>query len=626
MSKTPVIEIDVQDGAFQKFKAAFEDYQTKLKDMPKEWQQVNKRITEFATLQTAAGVSADRAWANATKAAHDYTKAIKGAGTAQSHLARGTDTAARAMTHMARDAKLVSGHLFTAVRFAAKLGGMLGLGAGLVGGGLTFGLDELANGVMARQRAARGLGLTTGQYQSWRANMARYAGSNVLQGAAEAQTDLSKAGWLAMAGVSWNQARSESATRLAEQEVLAAHSAWRANPTVQNPKVQALMHLGMSLGDIRTAGAGSRANILKAIAATNSNAGVYNLSNSVQRQWSEFAIQLHKAGLLIDTALIKTLAPLGKPLTKLSAEVANLVVGLEKSGDVKKWVNDIGDGLKDAAKFLGSPAFRADMRTIAYDFDALAKKLGHAVTWIVGKPTSQAGTNNPFNIERNGKLAAYSNQRAGVLAAFEAFEHYPGKYHLHTVGEMLKKFKGPWGGKGDMHSAQYISMIAKGAGTTAGATMPLADPAKMAKIMHYQSIAEGHPVPESAIYRDLLGYWSSANLSKADRQKLAYWGGNAAPSAAAARAALGTPDHTHAMLAKQAEAALPRITAPAGSAEWSRQLNARTEAVWQRQKAAGQHTVGAVRNRYWQTHHAHKIKIENNTAAQTHISANAAAW
>ena len=57
MSRTPVVEIPVDDSEFKKFAAAFDDYQDKLKETPAQWQAANAQIAQMARLQQTVGVS-----------------------------------------------------------------------------------------------------------------------------------------------------------------------------------------------------------------------------------------------------------------------------------------------------------------------------------------------------------------------------------------------------------------------------------------------------------------------------------------------------------------------------------------------------------------------------------------
>ncbi len=599
MTTAPVIEIPIDDSQFERFAKAFEEYRGHLKTMPADWQAINQKIVEFAKFQRASGASADVSWKNATAAATAYEKAVHSAARAQGALAQSTHSAGAGMRRMAAEGKALAGHMFSAVRYAAKFA-TFGLGAGLLGaGGLLWGIDDLAHGVLATQRQARGMGLTRGQLNSWRLHMARGAGMPVLSGAAEAQVAPAQAPGLSVRGIDPRRAARESASALAGQEVMAAHQAWRQFPSVYNPRVMALQHLGMPLADIRASSASHAATLRGDIAASGRDAAALGLSNQAQREWSQFSIQLHKAGLLIENALINTLTPLTPKLGELSAKVATFITGLEQSGKVKEWIDDLAGGIKSFADWIGSPPFQQDMRTMAYYFGKIAGGAGRTARYLFGPMPAAPGENNPFNIGGAKHLVGFQSQTEGVQKAFRLLETYPAKYHTHTVAQALAEFKGPWAGPGDMTTAKYIAMIASGAGVSPNAPMPFTDTKKMAAIMHWQSVAEGHPVPEATILADIrkIGVKSTYALMQQSAVGAGYM--PVTPEAAALAAAAAR----HRMAAEAEAAQQPAPVAPRvpGVTHVLRQIQKRNAPA-----------------------HVH-VTIRNQTGAQVHMSTNAAA-
>ena len=367
MSRTPVVEIPVDDSEFKKFAAAFDDYQDKLKETPAQWQAANAQIAQMARLQQTVGVSADKAWANATKAAGDYQKAVQGAAKAQSGLGATITSAASAMRSMGEASKAVSSNLFSAVRWAVKLG-TFGLGGSLFGlGAGLFGLDRLSDTVLSTQRSAAGLGLTSGQLNSYRINMARFAGPNVLQGAANAQINPQQWGYLAALGINPQQAQGEDAATLAGQEALAVRRAWQRNPTLLSAQAQSALQLGFSPEDIRNIGTANGGELRAAITATGQDANQLGWSAQVAKDWVAFSIQLRKAGQLIETTFIETLTPLTPQLTRLSGEVADFIANLGHSDQVKGWISDLATGIKEFTAWIVSPDAKKDFQDFMAD-------------------------------------------------------------------------------------------------------------------------------------------------------------------------------------------------------------------------------------------------------------------
>lgn len=486
MALSPVVKIDVDDDQFQKFSAAFGAYHEKLKAMPADWAKMNDRISELAKTQMALGVSADKAWSHAMAASQSYERSVRASVAAQKGLGHAAGQTALAMGRVAGAAKGIAGHLFRAVRFGARLMGLLGIGTGVLGGGLLFGLDTMADDVLERHRQARGLGMTMGQVSAYKLNLGRYLGMGALSAASTAQIDQTKWGYLAGLGINPLTARRESASALVGQEALAIHRMWRQNPSLQSRGAIMAQGLGYTPADIRMLGTMHGATLRGLVAADANTAGL-SISSASARAWAKFSIALTKAGALIDTALINTLTPLTPGLAMLARRVADLITGLEKSGEVKEWVADLGVGLKEFGRWLGSPSFHQDMRTIAYYFGAIADKVGAVARWIVGPMPAAPGENNPLN-EKNaaGQFMGFKTIGSGIRHNYRLMERYPAEHHAATIADMI----GIWNGHG-ANTAQYIRRVARWAHVNPNAPVPFGNDAKMAAIISAMSKEEG---------------------------------------------------------------------------------------------------------------------------------------
>jgi hypothetical protein len=505
----PVIQIDVDSDGFDKFKSAFMDYDSVLKKQPAAWQTVNQRIVELAKVQRAAGVSADAAWKTAVAGVTSYERAIKSATVAQTSLHRMTIGGGNAMEAMAKQAKGVSHNLFNAVRMMAKLGGV----GGLIAGGLGLGLDTLANNVVSNGQTARGLGLSVGQLNSWRANMRGIAGVGALQAASEAQMNLTQAPWITTLGIPWQQAQGEAATTLAGQEILAIHRAYKRNPVgfLNQPYGLAAQHLGFTPEDIRNIGNTPEAQLRAQISAVGRDASGLGLSAQMQREWQAFAIQMQKAGIVIENSIIKVLGPLTPQLGTLARQVAGMIDAMGKSGDLSALIKQFGSAVGDVTSFLYKLSGHPDLAKAAAGATAgfllggpLGATVGAVAATAPGKmlPGNLGGgpNNNPGNIidPTTGKPAVFPTLGSGIRAMAALEKAYPKRYGFKTVAQILTKYKGKWHGPGDMTTAEYIKFITGNAGIDPNGPWPT-DPKKVAATLHYQTVAEGHKITQSTI-------------------------------------------------------------------------------------------------------------------------------
>ena len=386
---------------------------------------MNARVAEMAKLQRTVGAASDAAWAGATASAIAYERTVKSAAKAQEHLGSTTTRAGAAMGKMAVHAKAVRDHIFGAVRFLAKFSAF-SVAGGLIGaGGLAFGLDDLAGRVLATQRTSRGLGLTSGQYNSFMANARQYAGGGVLAAAANAQLDPRAWGQLGAMGVSTLGIGGRNATQIAGQEIMAIHRDYARNPNVASAWWAAARSQGFSDSEIRNIGTARTSSLVAMNRAVGQDAAGMGFSAKVAREWAAFDIQLSKATTQIGSAFVTALAPLTPQLTQLSKEFADFIVGAEKSGKIKEWIGDVESGLKEFNAWLQSPAFRADMKTFAAAIAQLARETVHALRWMgliapasVATPAASAlsDVRTPSGKNIVG-LAQYWNSVGGVPAS-----------------------------------------------------------------------------------------------------------------------------------------------------------------------------------------------------------------
>ena len=431
MAKRPIVSIDVDDEKFKRFLELFNDYQTKLDGMPESWKKLDavingsgktvvkvvKELDKVSDATEAVGDHLDNAADSIKvvdkelgkvrdtteeivgstgrvvdgiddasdsaealrKKSHEaalaiaigattaatITEAIEAATKAQHQFHSATRSAGGAMVSLERSAGRVAHSIFGIGKWLLKFGAM-GAGLGALGGG--FGIDELASSAMSRQKGARGLGLTPGQLASYQANMAPYGGMGALEGAARAQVSPQDAGWLATLGISQGKAAGESAATLALQELSAVRRAWRADPSTANASIQAGQHLGIDLATARTVAAPSSATWNAAKAATARDAGALGFSVKTAREWTALSVELHKAGILIETGFIRGLAPLAPVFDRIAAAASGAIGAFLESKEVKK-------GLTEFAAFLQSPALISDLK----EFGAAIEIAAHNV-------------------------------------------------------------------------------------------------------------------------------------------------------------------------------------------------------------------------------------------------------
>ena len=260
MANRPIVQIDVDDSAFQKFAAKFDEFNKKLDEMPEAWKNFNAAIggAGEATGELAAGaLTAKEAIALAGAQAAIIAEALTEAVKAQDKLGDSSHGTNKRMSELAKTAKGLAGDIESVGKWVLKLGAgaLAGLGISALLGG--FGIGELANAAFTRSRTAGGLGLSPGQLKSFQVNAQPFLSESALQGAASAQLSYSSAPYLQMLGIGFGRAQQMNAADLAFEMLRGAVRNWNAAqksglPPGSSPLVKAYEELGATS---RTSGA-----------------------------------------------------------------------------------------------------------------------------------------------------------------------------------------------------------------------------------------------------------------------------------------------------------------------------------------------------------------------------------
>jgi hypothetical protein len=197
--------------------------------------------------------------------------------------------------------------------------------------------------------------------------MREFVGDNVLSGAAAAQVDPTKYGWLAALGINSQQAASENAAALANQEINAVRAAWRANPNINTAQSQAALALGFSLPDIRNI-AGAKGSVLGQDEFNAQDTSGLGFSGDTAHNWILLGQALDKAQMTVQSALIDGLEPLTPQLASLSKAAADTIASLLTSKTLK-------DDLNEFVGWLESAKFKQDVADFITSFDVLASKM-----------------------------------------------------------------------------------------------------------------------------------------------------------------------------------------------------------------------------------------------------------
>ena len=369
MATRPVISIDLDDSAFQRFLSLFKSYTEKLDEQPEVWAKINDAMGGASKSLESGAISGKEALALAAAQAGVIAEAMREATKVQNEFGRSVNKSGKGMETLAKSAKGVGSAISAVAGGILKIAAGLGLGA-LLGG---LGIGELTDAAFSRIRSAGQLGISPGQLASFSVNAPQFLTPSAISAAANARNDLGSIGNLGLLGVSPGERESLSAPGLAFKLLSQAAAAYRTNPSMakQLPAVSAYLALGGQLGDVRNAAMHPRA---FAAAQANYRADIQalNISREEGRAWAQLKIKMDLAGQTIQTALISKLSGLAPKIAVLATDVAGFITTVLGSKNMTVVLKDVESGLKSLGDFLASPQFTTDLHDFGTGIGSLA--------------------------------------------------------------------------------------------------------------------------------------------------------------------------------------------------------------------------------------------------------------
>jgi hypothetical protein len=456
MTVRSVLEIDVADESFQKFKESFGKYQQAVRDLPGQWNKIGT-AAEGASNNFADMVAA-------MLAGNEQLLRINKQTTAFGQAIHGADGGLMKMvTHSHR----IAANIGESTRHLMKWTGIFSPVGGLVGAGSLWGLDRLAGSAASGRRSSMGLGMSFGEQRAFGVDFSRLVDpDSFLASVNDTMTDISKRG--AFAGLGINPAGKDTA----EVGVEVLRGLKRASDTV-NPAMYAQYIQGRQLGNV---GASPELmNRLHAMSAAEFNQLIQSYgrdrlsmaaSPDTLRKWADLSTQLSRAGTKIETVLINDLSRLAPPLSRLSEGFTSAIDAFLRAPVVGSAIDGLASGFGALAVELGSNGFNANVREFTKDIGLLANALGSAIPDVsndfadIGRVFRIIG-----DLARGDWTSAWSD--AGKLSDFRATSPASAPAAAAWAGG----FAGWWGGRPDI--AGGWGVYSPNSWFTPGVTNPL---------------------------------------------------------------------------------------------------------------------------------------------------------
>ena len=367
MAVRSIIDIDVNDAAFNRFQQVWNTYQKALKSQPAYWNAINQHVN--ATRQTFDEMVISMAAANIQAKLREK---------AQERADRLTQSSAERWKLMARDTKEFARNIGNATLSLLKWGSITGVISGLVGAGGLFGIDRLAVGALQSGRRALGLGTTVGGQAAFGANTQQILEDpgSFLSAIAGAKYDVTQS--VGLRSLTRGQVGGDTtdvaiaALRGLKREA----DSW--NPQMFGPMLRAMQQGNLAspelLGTLRGTSPAQFEKLIQGL--QNARPGLER-QNQTQQAWNDLVTQLSNAGNKINAVLVNGLVGLAPGITKLSEAFAKVAtVLLEKGGPLDRWITEFGGALEKFAGYVGTDDFQEKVKNFAEGVAAMAEAIG----------------------------------------------------------------------------------------------------------------------------------------------------------------------------------------------------------------------------------------------------------
>jgi len=358
----PVIDIPLDDSKFQRFNKLFGQYEERLAKTPGVWQKVDK-----AFRQTTAAMLAQ----------NQVMREFGGGDKAQQR-------AGRIWQGIAADSRSALGNALRISRELMKWGTMIG--GGLLGGSL-FGIDRMAGSLATSRFRYQGLGMNYGSFRSFDINMSRFTDpGSFLSSINQAVSNPALQGPLYAMGVNPNGSTEQVSLKMLEaMRRLAVNTPRGLLGTASDSYglgpfggLETLMRLRNIPAD----------EFYRQMRHEGRDSNALGLPPGVARKWTDFTNQMELAKSSIFKTFVVGLAPLEKPLERLSVAFSGFLSKVMTGPEMKKGIDNLATMLNQ----FSTPRFLKAMT----DFTADIEKVAAVFNRWFGNPTNP-GARDPHD-------------------------------------------------------------------------------------------------------------------------------------------------------------------------------------------------------------------------------------
>ena len=326
-------------------------------------------------IKYGASVMAAQKTANEiTKHIQDHYTIVDKASASSGRFKEAVRTAGSIFTHMARDTRAVAENLARSTFSLLNIATVTGAIAGLIGfGGGLFGMDQLAQGVATRRKAALGLGVSYGQLSSFDLNFGRYGDAQaILGGVGRGVYDYTSPEYTALLSSGVTPGSGNAADSALELMKKLPQIFGNTPDELVGPKANALgITQIMSVKEIIAYLHSTSEERQRQIQHYETDRNTLDVSAEAQGKWADFQTALTRAGRTIETVLADQLVGLADPIAHVSDGFISVIDALSKFPDLNKKLTRVESGMEWFAGFLGSDDVKREGKRFIAGLEAL---------------------------------------------------------------------------------------------------------------------------------------------------------------------------------------------------------------------------------------------------------------
>lgn len=343
MSDASILEIPIDDGAFQKFIEDFEKHKNALGKLPGVWGTIGKSINaasgSFDHLLIATvsmGAALDKMSANQEK----FLNLTRTSSYSMESLSRHTMSVAKSLADGATS-------LLKWCTVISSIGGLVGAG------GLAFGLDKLANYGAAGRRTAMGLGTSSNRVRAFGDVFGRVVGNpaGLIGAVADAQADPRQAIYLQMLGLQGADINGADPATLSGRVLSAIRDrARRASDSTWGLQAQTMGWTNFAnMDEIRAMRNTPDKEWAEMQAKNQAAQQSLTVGAPAEKAWADLTTQLTLAKDKIGTVLVDGLSRVAPSLEKLSESVVDVFRAFAENPNLGHYIDTFAAAIEKLA-------------------------------------------------------------------------------------------------------------------------------------------------------------------------------------------------------------------------------------------------------------------------------------